>query len=168
MSTNFDQPARYLLTISEATAILRDYGIRVFCSYPGAYTLRRELPWYGDAEKRNALREGFTVAHASLGDVRAMAHAYKALDLPQDRASAEHCRQRLGDAWRTYTAARVHLESLGVPAKDGNDWALSDDPPQAVAQLHAKGTERAQWHVHRVWQENTRERLSAIAAEVAQ
>ena len=154
-----------MLSIDDSRAILRGYGITVFCSYPGAYGLRRELPWYGDAEKRRPIREGFSIAHASLGDVRDMARAYQALDLPQDRASAEHCRQRLGDAWRVDTVARVHAESIGSPAQD---WGLGDDQPLMLKQLQARGSERAQWHIHRVWQENTRERLSAIAAEVAQ
>lgn len=163
--TYTDQPARYLLTIDQARSILLSYGIQVFCSYPGAYVLRRDLPWYGDAEKRRPIKEGFSVAHASLGDVRDMARAYQALDLPQDRASAEHCRQQLGDAWRTYTAARVHAESIGSPELD---WGFRDDSPAMLQQLRAQGSERAHWHIHRVWQENTRERLSTIAGEVAQ
>ena len=137
----------------------------MFCSYRGSYALRRDLPWYGDAEKRRPIKEGFSVAHANLGDVRAMARAYQALDLPHDRASAEHCRQRLGDAWRAYTAARVQAESIGSPA---HDWGSRDDQPLMLQQLQCRGSERAHWHIHRVWQENTRERLSAIAAEVAQ
>ena len=154
-----------MLTIDESRAILRAYGITIFCSYPGAYGLRREFPWYGCAEKRRPIKEGFSISHASLGDVRDMARAYQALDLPQDRASAEHCRQRLGDAWRTYTAARVQAEAIGAPAQD---WGCRDDQPVMLQQLQARGSERAQWHVHRVWQENVRERLSAIATEVAQ
>ena len=153
-----------VLCIDQARAILAGYGIRVFCSYPGAYSLRRDLPAYSDPQKCNVLREGLSVAHASLGDVRAMALAYDSLTLPRNYEMAQFCRQRLGDVWRVYTDARLKLEGLGVEAREGNGWALADDPPQAVAQLHAKGTERAYWHTHRVWQENTRARLSAIAA----
>ena len=167
MNQAIDRPARYLLTIEECRTILLPYGIRVHCSFPSSYCLRRDLPWYGDAEKRKPLREGFSVSHASLGDVRAMARAYQALDLPRDRDSAEHCRRILRDAWATYTAARVHLESLGTPPAESNDWALRNDPPEDLKRLQARGSERAHWHTHRVWQENVRDRLSEISAQIS-
>lgn len=155
------------ITIEESRAILLAYGIKVYCSFPSHYTVTRALPWYGDSEKRKPIKEGFSVSHCSLGDVRAMAQAYKALALPATRESFTHCRQILGDAWRAYTAARVHAESVGTLT---DDWADKDNSPVTLARLAARGSERAHWHTHRVWQENVRARgsaLSAIASGVA-
>ena len=153
-----------MLTINESTQILKAHGITVFNRYGKRYSLRREHPGYGTPESRSPLAEWFSVTDCSLGDVRAMADAYAALSLPATRADAEHCRHRLRWAWATYTACRVRAERLGSPT---NDWALPDDPAEAVAQIQARGSERAHWQIHRVWQENTRSRLSAIAQELA-
>lgn len=153
-----------MLTIKESTAILNSHGITVFSRYGKRYSLRREHPGYGTPESRNPLAECFQVTDCSLGDVRAMADAYQALTLPETRADAEFYRHRLHWAWATYTACRVKAERLGSPK---NDWTLPDDPADAVAQIQARGSERAHWHVHRVWQEIVRSRLSAIAKELA-
>lgn len=149
-----------MLTIQESTAILKQHGITVFNRYGKRYSLRREHLGYGTPESRSPLAEWFSVTDCSLGDVRAMADAYAALSLPETREEAEYCRHRLHWAWLTYTACRLKAERLGRAA---NDWALPDDPAEAVAQIHARGSERAHWHTHRVWQENTRRRLSARA-----
>lgn len=153
-----------MLTIAESTQILNAHGITVFNRYGKRYSLRRNHPGYGTPESRSPLAEWFSVTDCSLGDVRAMADAYAALNLPATRADAEHCRHRLRWAWATYTACRLKAERLGRAA---NDWALPDDPAEAVAQIQARGSERAHWHTHRVWQEITRSRLSAIAEELA-
>ena len=153
-----------MLTIAESTQILKSHGITVFNRYSKRYSLRREHPGYGTPESRSPLSEWFQISDCSLGDVRAMADAYAALSLPETREEAEYCRHRLHWAWITYTACRLKAERLGRAA---NDWTLPDDPAEAVAQIHARGSERAHWHIHRVWQEITRSRLSAIAAEAA-
>ena len=153
-----------MLTIAESTQILKSHGITVFNRYGKRYSLRREHPGYGTLESRSPLAEWFQVTDCSLGDVRAMADAYVALNLPATRADAEYCRHRLRWAWATYTACRLKAERLGSPE---NDWTLPDDPAEAVFQIQARGSERAHWHIHRVWQEIARSRLSAIAAEAA-
>ena len=149
-----------MLTIAQSTQILKSHGITVFNRYSKRYSLRRDHPGYGTAESRSPLAEWFKVSDASLGDVRAMAAAYAALSLPDTRAQAEYCRDRCALAWITYTACRLKAERLGCPE---NDWTLPDDPDEAVAQIQARGSERAHWHTHRVWQEITRRRLSACA-----
>ena len=153
-----------MLSIAESTAILKIHGITVFNRYGKRYSLRREHPGYGTPESRNPLSEWFQITDCSLGDVRAMADAYAALNLPATRSDAEFCRHRLRWAWATYTACRLKAERLGSPK---NDWTLPDDPDEAVAQIHAQGSERAHWQIHRVWQEIVRRRLSAIAQELA-
>ena len=161
--TYTDKPARYLLTINEARSILLNYGVRVYVSN-SSYTLTREIPWYGDSEKNKAIRQGFSVSQADLGNVRDMARAYRALELPQDRGSAEFCRQQLSDIWRSYTAARVYAEELG---RSKNDWCLPTDDLITRQQLKARANERATWHTYNVWKENLRERLSLISAEIS-
>ena len=153
-----------MLTIKESTQILKSHGITVFNRYSKRYSLRREHPGYGTPESRSPLAEWFQVTDASLGDVRAMADAYAALSLPETREEAEYCRHRLHWAWVTYTACRLKAERLGRAA---SDWSLPDDPAEAVAQIQARGSERAHWHTHRVWQEITRRRLSACADRLA-
>jgi hypothetical protein len=93
-----------------------------------------------------------------------MARAYEALSWPETRRHAEIARIGLKAAWAEYTARRIDAECLGRAA---NDWALPDDPTEAVAQIQARGSERAHWHIHRVWQEITRRRLSACADHLA-
>ena len=149
-----------MLTINESTQILKSHGITVFHRYGKRYSLRREHPGYGTPESRSPLTEWFQVTDCSLGDVRAMAHAYEALEWPESRRYDEIARIGLRAAWAEYTAHRIDAERLGRAA---NDWALPDDPDEAVAQIHARGSERAHWHIHRVWQEITRRRLSACA-----
>jgi hypothetical protein len=151
-----------MLTIAESTQILKSHGITVFNRYGKRYSLRREHPGYGTPESRSPLAEWFSVTDCSLGDVRAMAHAYEALSWPDTRRYAEIARIGLKAAWADYTARRIDAERLGRAA---NDWTLPDDPDEAVAQIQARGSERAHWHTHRVWQEITRSRLSAIAGE---
>ena len=153
-----------MLTIAESTQILKSHGITVSNRYGKRYGLRREHPGYGTPESRSPLAEWFQVTDASLGDVRAMADAYAALSLPETREEAEYCRHRLHWAWVTYTACRLKAERLGRAA---SDWSLPDDPAEAVAQIQARGSERAHWHIHRVWQEITRRRLSACADQLA-
>ena len=148
-----------MLTIKQSTAILNANGITVFNRYGKRYSLRREHPGYGTPESRNPLSEWFSVTDCSLADVRAMADAYVALSWPETRGYAEICRNRLRDAWDRYQANRIDSELRG------QGWTLPDDPPEAVALIQARGSERAHWHIHRVWQEITRRRLSAIAAE---
>ena len=153
-----------MLTIKESTQILNAHGITVFNRYGKRYSLRRNHPGYGTPESRNPLSEWFSVTDCSLGDVRAMADAYQALTFPDTRRWADYCRDRLTWAWIAYQGCRIKAEQLGSPT---NDWALPDDPAEAVAQIQARGSERAHWHTHRVWQEITRSRLSAIAEELA-
>ena len=153
-----------MLTIAQSTQILNSHGITVFNRYGKRYSLRRDHPGYGTPESRSPLAEWFQISDASLGDVRAMAAAYEALSLPDTRTEAEYCRHRLRWAWATYTACRLKAERLG---RAENDWTLPDDPTEAVAQIHARGSERAHWHIHRVWQEITRRRLSACADQLA-
>ena len=153
-----------MLTIAQSTQILKSHGIAVFNRYGKRYSLRRDHPGYGTPESRSPLTEWFQVTDCSLGDVRAMAHAYEVLSWPETRQYAEIARIGLRGAWATYTYHRLKAERLGRAA---NDWSLPDDPAEAVAQIQARGSERAHWHIHRVWQENTRSRLSAIAQELA-
>ena len=153
-----------MLTIQESTAILKQHGITVFNRYGKRYSLRREHPGYGTPESRSPLAEWFSVSDASLGDVRAMAAAYEALGWPETRRYAEIARSGLRGAWAAYTARRIDAERLGRAA---NDWALPDDPDEAVAQIHARGSERAHWHIHRVWRQNLADRLSAANQELA-
>ena len=153
-----------MLTIAESTQILKSHGITVFNRYGKRYSLRRDHPGYGTPESRSPLAEWFQVTDASLGDVRAMAAAYEALSWPETRKYAEIARIGLRAAWAEYTAHRIDAERLGRAA---NDWCLPDDPAEAVAQIQARGSERAHWHIHRVWQENTRSRLSACADRLA-
>ena len=61
-------------------------------------------------------------------------------------------------------ANRIDAERLGRAA---NDWSLPDDPPEAVALIQARGSERAHWRIYRVWRELVSRRLSAIAEELA-
>ena len=153
-----------MLSIAESTAILKIHGITVFNRYGKRYSLRREHPGYGTPESRNPLSEWFQITDCSLGDVRAMAHAYEALDWPETRQYADIARIGLKAAWAEYTCRRINAERLG---RAESDWTLPDDPDEAVAQIHAQGSERAHWQIHRVWQEIVRRRLSAIAQELA-
>ena len=148
-----------MLTIAESTQILNAHGITVFNRYGKRYSLRREHPGYGTPESRNPLSEWFSVSDCSLGDVRAMACAYNALSWPETREYARICQLALKAAWDRYQANRIDSELRG------QGWTLPDDPPEAVALIQARGSERAHWHIHRVWQEITRSRLSAIAEE---
>lgn len=149
-----------MLTIKESTEILRSHGITVFNRYGKRYSLRREHPGYGTPVRRAPLAEWLSVTDCSLGDVRAMADAYEALGWPDTRRYAEIARIAYRAAWATYTARRIESERLG---RAKNDWTLPDDSAEAVARIQARGSERAHWHIHRVWQENTRRRLNAIA-----
>ena len=151
-----------MLTIKESTAILRSHGISVFNRYGKRYSLRRDHPGYGTPESRSPLDEWFQITDCSLRDVRAMADAYHALGWPETRRWAEIARIGLRGAWAAYTCHRIDAERLG---RAKNDWALPDDPDEAVAQIQARGSERAHWHIHRVWQENVRSRLKYCAAE---
>jgi len=153
-----------MLTIKESTDILKSHGIAVFNRYGKRYSLRREHPGYGTPESRSPLTEWFSVSDCSLGDVRAMADAYEALSWPETRRYAEIARIAYRAAWAAYTGHRIEAERLG---RAKNDWALPDDPAEAVAQIQARGSERAHWHIHRVWQENTQRRLSACANRTA-
>lgn len=149
-----------MLTIAESTQILKSHGITVFNCYAKRYSLRRDHPGYGTPESRSPLAEWFTVSDCSLGDVRAMAHAYEALSWPETRRYAEIARSGLRGAWAAYTGHRIEAERLG---RAKNDWALPDDPAEAVAQIQARGSERAHWHIHRVWQVNLLSRLRRCA-----
>ena len=125
-----------MLTIAESTQILKSHGITVFNCYAKRYSLRRDHPGYGTPESRSPLAEWFTVSDCSLGDVRAMAHAYEALSWPETRRYAEIARSGLRGAWAAYTGHRIEAERLG---RAKNDWALPDDPAEAVAQIQGAG-----------------------------
>lgn len=153
-----------MLTIQQSTQILKSHGITVFNRYGTRYSLRRVHPGYGTPESRSPLTEWFSVSDCSLGDVRAMAHAYEALGWPETRRVAEIARIGLRSAWAAYTAHRIDAESLG---RAKNDWALPDDPDEAVAQIHARGSERAHWHTQRVWRQNLADRLRYCADQTA-
>ena len=153
-----------MLTINESTQILKSHGITVFNRYGKRYSLRRDHPGYGTPESRSPLAEWFQVTDCALGDVRAMAAAYAALSWPETRSNTRRCQINLKTAWALYTCNRIDAERLG---RAENDWTLPDDPTEAVAQIQARGSERAHWHIHRVWQEITRRRLSACADQVA-
>ena len=149
-----------MLTIKESTAILKSHGIAVFNRYGKRYSLRREHPGYGTPESRSPLCEWFQITDCSLGDVRAMAAAYEALNWPETRQDAWIVRIGLRAAWAAYTGHRIDAERLG---RAKNDWALPDDPEEAVAQIQAKGSERAHWHIQRVWRQNLADRLRYCA-----
>ena len=153
-----------MLTLKESTAILKSHGIVVFNRYSKRYSLRREHPGYGTPESRSPLTEWFQITDCSLGDVRAMATAYEALSWPETRRYAEIARSGLRGAWAAYTGHRSDAERLG---RAKNDWTLPDDPSEAVAQIQAQGSERAHWHIQRVWRQNLADRLSAVAQELA-